>query len=570
MAKNIIAYKKEFKKNFNYEGSRHMKKNLFLTALVIILVPFFFSCAPKGEKESVLGSGDYDDLVKLFKDWREFQKPKMVDMVPDYTAEAMAKQYQELKKYQARLAAIDVRSWPISQQVDYHLVRAEMNGLDFDHRVLRPWSRNPAFYAVYYLSPSDVPALEGPWRYGTLCLWNYTFPLKDDQYDDFKKHLQAIPLVLEQAKKNLTEPARDLWFLGIRRKKAESAFLSNLAERLKENHPDLVPEILRAKEAVDEFCQWLEARYAEMSAPSGIGKENYDWYMKNVHLCPYSWEEQLAIMNRELARSLSSLKLEEERNRHLPPLQPVQSREEYQKKRDEAVDYFMKFMRAKMMDLPDYMNDTLKRTVSFIPPGNLWDFFNQIDYHDPLPLLCHGTHWFDLARMAHEPHPSPIRRVPLLYNIWDSRAEGLATGMEEMAMHAGLLEERPRARELTWILLACRCARGMGDLKMHSNDFTLEEAVDFAVQWTPRGWLPKEGRTIWTDEDIYLQQPGYGTSYVVGKVQLEKLLADYSRLKGEKFNLKEFFAAFNACGLIPLSLIRWEMTGLDDEIKLLF
>ncbi|MCX7974428.1 MAG: hypothetical protein N3B16_08000, partial [Candidatus Aminicenantes bacterium] len=101
---------------------------------------------------------------------------------------------------------------------------------------------------------------------------------------------------------------------------------------------------------------------------------------------------------------------------------------------------------------------------------------------------------------------SPIRRLPLLYNIWDSRAEGLATAMEEIAMQVGLLDSRPRARELVWILLACRCARGRGDLKMHSNEFSLEEAVDFGVKWTPRGWLPKEGRTIWADEEIYLQQ----------------------------------------------------------------
>lgn len=552
-------------------GKNQIRSFLILFHIIwLFFIIAFLSCSPQGKKELAITRSNYDDLVKLFEEWREFQKPKIVEGVPDYTAEAMSKQYQELKKYQARLAAFDISSWPVSQKIDYHLVRAEMNGLEFDHRVLRPWSRNPAFYAVYYASPSDVPALEGPWRYGTLCLWKYTFPLKGKQYEDFQMHLKAIPKVLEQAKKNLTESARDLWFLGIRKKRTESAFLANLAERLKNDHPDLIPDIQRAKEAVDEFGKWLESRYDQMKGPSGIGVENYNWYMKNVHLCPYTWEEQLVILEREMARSLVSLKLEEERNRHLPPLEPVRSREEYQKKRDEALEYFMKFMKEKIMEIPDYMNDALKRTVSFIPPDRLRDFFNQVDYRDPLPLLCHGVHWFDLARMEHEPHPSPIRRVPLLYNIWDSRAEGLATAMEEIAMQAGLLDERPRARELIWILLACRCARGMGDLKMHSNEFSLEEAVDYGVKWTPRGWMPKEGRTIWTDEEIYIQQPGYGTSYVVAKVQLEKLIADYARIKGEAFNLKEFFASFYACGMIPLSLIRWEMTGLDDEIKSLF
>jgi hypothetical protein len=547
-----------------------MKRVPYAVVLIIFILFSFYCCSPKEKTDEALTSSDYKNLVKLFEEWREFQRPEIVEGVPDYTASAMAKQHLELKDYQARLAAIDPSSWPISRQVDYHLVRAEMNGLDFDHRVLRPWSRNPCFYAVYYTSPSDVPALEGPWRYGTLCLWKYSFPLPAEQLDDFRMHLLAIPKVLEQAKANLVEDARDLWYLGVRQKREESVYLKNLAQRLGQHHPDLVPAVNQAREAVDEFCYWLEEGQKDMTASSGIGVENYNWYMKNVQLWPYTWEDQSIIMNRELERSIACLKLEENRNRLLPPLEPPENREEYQRRFDEAVEYFMKFMRENVMTLPDYMNDTLKRTVEFIPPDGLRDFFTQVDYHDPLPLRCHGTHWFDLARMERDPHPSPIRRVPLLYNIWDSRAEGLATGMEEMAMQAGLMDERPRVRELIWIMLACRCARGMGDLKMHSNEFTLEEAVDFGVKWTPRGWMPGEGNTIWADEALYLQQPGYGTSYVVGKVHLEKLIADYSQLKGEDFNLKEFFDEFHTYGMIPLSLIRWEMTGLDDEIKKLW
>jgi hypothetical protein len=546
------------------------KNNRFVLLLLSIGLIGLFCCTPNKSEATAAGNGTYENLVKLFEEWREFQKPVIVDGVPNYTAGAMANQHLELKEYQNRLAAIDPSSWPISRQVDYHIVRAEMNGLDFDHRVLRPWSRNPCFYSVYYTSPSDVPALEGPWRYGTLCLWKYTFPLKEKQYGDFEMRLKAIPEVLEQAKGNLIEDARDLYYLGIRLKKNESAYLSNLARRLGKDHPDLVPDINKAKKAVDEFRGWLEEKQKNMTATSGIGVENYNWYMKNVHLWPYTWEDQVVIMNRELERSIACLKLEENRNRHLPQLEPPENREEYQQRHDEAVEHFMKFMRENVMTLPDYQNGTLKRTVGFIPPDGLRDFFTQVDYHDPLPLRCHGTHWFDLARMDNEPHPSPIRSVPLLYNIWDSRAEGLATGMEEIAMHAGLMDEKPRVRELIWIMLACRCARGMGDLKMHSNEFTLEEAVDYGVKWTPRGWMPKEGNTIWTDEDLYLQQPGYGTSYVVGKAHLEKLIADRAEQLGEKFDLKSFFNEFHTYGMIPLSLIRWEMTGREDEIKKLW
>ena len=78
-----------------------------------------------------------------------------------------------------------------------------------------------------------------------------------------------------------------------------------------------------------------------------------------------------------------------------------------------------------------------------------------------------------------------------LYNIWDSRAEGLAIGTEEPATHAGLMDEKTGVRELVWIMLACRCAQGLGGLKMHSNEFTLEESVGYGVKW----WA----KPIWTD-----------------------------------------------------------------------
>src|SRR4051794_38567215 len=108
----------------------------------------------------------YPDLVSLFADWRAFQAPKVVDGVPDYTTAAMARQHRELKQYQQRLTSIDARPWPVPQQVDYQIVRAEMNGLDFDHRVLRPWARNPDFYVTVFADETDQPAREGPHAFG--------------------------------------------------------------------------------------------------------------------------------------------------------------------------------------------------------------------------------------------------------------------------------------------------------------------------------------------------------------------------------------------------------------------
>lgn len=186
-------------------------------------------------------------------------------------------------------------------------------------------------------------------------------------------------------------------------------------------------------------------------------------------------------------------------------------------------------------------------------------------------MRTHDYHWIELARLVEEPYSNPIRQTPLLYNIFDSRAEGMATAMEELMMHAGFLDNRPRARELIWIMLAQRAARGLGGMYQHGLEMTFDEATTFASKWTPRGLLPADGGTIQWEEHFYLRQPAYGESYVIGKILIDQLIAEYSRQREGEFELKTFMDEYNRVGIIPVSLIYWEMTGdrsmLDDALS---
>ena len=271
-------------------------------------------------------------------------------------------------------------------------------------------------------------------------------------------------------------------------------------------------------------------------------------------------------MRRELARAHAVLRLEEHRNRRLPPLAPIAAAAEYDRRFNAAVTEYMTFLREReIVPIKDYMDAALRERIGRFSPGPR-EFFGEVDYRHPVVMRTHGYHWFDLARMAREPHPSPIRGAPLLYNIFDARAEGLATGMEEMMMHAGLFDSRPRARELIYVLLAQRAARALGDLYMHANRFTLDQAIAFASGWTPRGWLPVDGNTVWGEQHLYLQQPAYGTSYLIGKIEIERLLGERARQLGDGFTLRGFMDELNGAGVIPVSLIRWELTGQNDEV----
>ena len=126
---------------------------------------------------------------------------------------------------------------------------------------------------------------------------------------------------------------------------------------------------------------------------------------------------------------------------------------------------------------------------------------------------------------------------------------------------AGLFEGRPRGHELMYVMIAQRAARGLASLRVHGGDADLGGAIQFAHDNTPYGWLKVNGDLVWGEQRLYLSQPGYGTCYLSGKAQIESLLAARLWRQREAFTLKGFMDDLNASGMIPVSLIRWEMTG---------
>lgn len=179
---------------------------------------------------------DYSQLVTLFNEWREFHSPKLVNGIADYSATAMQKQQKELAQWQARLSAFDTTQWPIKHQVDWYLVWAEMNSLDFDHRVKQPWMRDPAFYVWFYPYPSDVPEREGANMHGAVDLPSYPSPLSEKDAASIAEQLRKAPAVYEQAKINLTGNAKDLWVTGIRTIKEQSNDLSAFATSVEKTY----------------------------------------------------------------------------------------------------------------------------------------------------------------------------------------------------------------------------------------------------------------------------------------------------------------------------------------------
>jgi len=511
-------------------------------------------------------SAGYADLLNLYADWTAFERPPMLDGAPDYTAETFARRHEELKQYQTRLSAFDSSGWPVDQQVDYALVGAQMNGLDFYIRVLQPWARDPAFYKSVWTGQSDTPAHEGPTHHAVVELWTYAFPLSAPDEARLADELSGIPPLLTQARRNLTGTARDLWITGAGTMREQIADLTALAERVPGAGAALTSAIDAARTATAEFAGWLDGQAPSKTGPSGIGKENYTWSLRYVHLVPMSWEEEIVLLKRELARAHASLRLEEQRNRGLPSLVAASSPEEYTSRANAAVTKYMAFLKNKdILGVEDYLEPAMRAHIGGFVPESRRNFFAIASHHEPMTLFAHFYHWFDHAWMKTAPHPSVIRRESRLFNVWDSRSEGMATAMEELILHAGYYDDNPRAREIVWIMLAQRCARGLASLYAQANEFDIAKAKAFQVEWTPRGWMRPDLDLLGFEQQLYLRQPGYGTSYVTGKSLIDELIKERSHQLGDAFTLRGFFDEFNGAGVIPVSLIQWQLTGVPPS-----
>lgn len=527
---------------------------------------------------------NYSDLTRLFDDWRAFARPAMKNGVEDYSAAAMKAKAAGLPRFRRRLEAIDTKNWPPPQLNDWKLVQAEMNGLDFDLRVLRPWARDPAFYVRIWGSRTDVPLREGPIADDEIALYLYRWPLSQAAQHELAARIAAVPALYAQARENLRDSnARDLWVYGQGDLRDQSQTLRSLEAgtltaqglesvqhtSLDNTSDELRTAVANARKATDEFVAWLDKLAPEKTGPSGVGKENYNWYEKNVHLIPYTWDDQVTLLKRELERTQAALLLEEHNNRNLPPLKTAANAAEFDALTTAHLARFEDFLvNNQIMSDKPYVKSALAPMKGEFIPEDQRMFFTRITHREPMVLYSHDIHWVELARMKYEPNPSPIRRVALLSNIWDTRAEGFATAFEEIEMHAGMYDDNPRAREMVWVMAANRAARGLASLYVQANQWSLEQAGKFHSEWTPGGFSTRDHLTAF-EQLLYLRQPGYGASYITGKLLFDRLMTGYAHaqeLDGKPFVLRDFMDRFNSEGMIPMPLIEDEMVPVRARL----
>lgn len=536
----------------------------FLKLLILV------ACASAASAQGAPG-GTYGDLLTVHEELQEYMVPAFTPSVvldsgarvgEIYADKLMEEKRAGLAQFEERLAGMAVQTWPREEQADFLAVKSLLNGYRFNLEVLRPWKRDPGFYLDPLMRVAFTDLAAG-----------------EEARLRLETQLAAVAPMLSSARSNLTEVAGDYADLALFNLGQSDGvnhyhpyrdvppagiigWYDDLLARSRAERPELVPQVIAARAAIIEFRDWLRAERPRMTAPAGVGPERYDWYIRHVRMIPLTSSEMLTLAEREHERMSAALAILRHRNRDLPQLELSATAEEQRAKvrqTDEIVRDFL--AEEEIVTVPDFVGE-LGSNTPWIERATGPNFWEQIQFRDPIPDHLHAVipgHRFDAMMAARDTRP--IRRR---YSD-GARAEGWATYLEEALMLAGATRHSPRADEFIELFGIFRAARVPADVFMQHNRWDVREAVSYMRLKTP--WLDEDVARV--DAEIYLRRPpGYGIAYTIGKLQMDALLADRSQQLGESFSLKEFHDNFLAAGRLPISLIRYEMTGLDDEVRL--
>lgn len=527
---------------------------------------------------------EVQDLGREFWEWRipsSYRSPDDVprvehppDWIPEFDRNSARRRLDRATEFRRRWEAIDVKDDSVPNQVDYRLIGSAISRVEWEVEILRNWERDAVMQVHQALGPVYDLMVPAP-------------PFDTGRQDGVIYLLHQVGPQLEVARENLG--------------RAGTSALAGAAVRLLGDIDEALPRSMSAlsshfdagrlgplaeagaeatRELVD-FRDWLRKRQDEMPEHEPVGRDNFVWFLRNVALLALSPEEIILLANREIYRNYAWEEVERNRGSEdtRPPIfQSAEAQAAHEIRSEQEVREFYEdenlltqpdsLRRYHMAPLPPYVqpltwlgcaNDlTSDRRLDEDAFAYVWDpagplpYFFVVIAHDPrLGIIHEGAHYKQLALSW--AHPDPIRR-----RYHDSTAnEGLAHYNESLMLQAGLFDDAPWSRLVIQNFKRLRSLRSVVDVSLATGAMTLEEGMRTFMEL-----IPIDYQTALEETSMYLAGPGLAMSYMVGKLEVIRLLADAKRVLGGDFSLRWFHDYLWTNGNVPHSLLRWEM--LDD------
>jgi hypothetical protein len=524
-----------------------------------------------------------------FWTWRAKYRPFTFDDVPrmeravgirDWSAAGIAKQRVELAAFEHRWAELRQDTAPVSQRVDYRLIGSALARVRWELDVNPRWQRDPTFYVEQTAVALEEAFLPPP-------------PIDETRWGEIMLRAENIPAILQQAKKTLKPivPFAQLAISSLagmdgrltRLSTAVAPLLATDDQRARFSHA-----MAAASKAFIEYGEWLTKTLPSMRQDFALGQNAYGFFLHRVALLPYTPQQLLNMARQDFDRVLAMESYEHQRNLGAPELKMAATAEEEieRMRRDEAavrrylVEHEILTVPAEIPHwtirmAPDYVAafdgfgvlDDFTSAARLNQDGTRWilprsgelGYFDKAYANDTRTTGVHEGmpgHFFQLSLAWR--NPDPIRR-----EYYDSGAnEGIGFYAEEMMLQAGLYDDSPRSREIIYNFARLRALRVEADVKLALGEFSIPQAADYLARAVPMDRKTAEGEAA-----DFATAPGLAIAYEIGKLQIEGMLARRRIDQGSAFKLREFHDYVWSNGNVPLSLQRWELLGLDDDIK---
>ena len=530
-----------------------------------------------------------DQLASEFWTWRAEYRPFTFDDVPrmehadgvrEWSAAAVAKQRADLAAFERRWKTMRTKHWPVGRMVDYRLMGSAIARVRWELDVNPRWQRDPAFYVEQAIDALQEEIMPPP-------------PFGDARSREIVARTENIPSILEQGKLNLKaiEPFAQLT-IGL---------LADIDARLARVERGVSPLLAsdnqraRFRIAIDassralvDYREWLKQNLPNMRQDFALGDKAYGFFLHQVALLPYTPEQLLTMARQDFQRVLAMESYEHQRDLRAPELKMAATAEEESARmaRDDANIRSYLIEHQILTVPPDLPHWTIRLAPDYVaafdgfgelddftgltrlrqngtrwiqPPSNDLPYFWKAYAQDPRTTGVHEGvpgHFFQLSLSRR--NPDPIRR-----QYYDSGAnEGIGFYAEEMMLDAGLYDDSPRSREIIYNFARLRALRVEVDVKLALGQFTIAQAADYLSRT-----VPMDRRTAEGEAADFATAPGLGIAYEIGKLQIERMLAERRLQQGDKFTLREFHDYLWSNGNAPLSLQRWDLLGLDDDVK---
>jgi uncharacterized protein (DUF885 family) len=521
----------------------------------------------------------------------------------DYSAASVDKQTAALHASLTKIEAIDPSALDASVAADRQILINSIKSQLLTLEVIRPWEKNPDSYS------SGIT--------------NSVFVLMERPFAPVNTRLRAaverekqMPQVLQEARKNLKNPPRIYTEIALEQIDGlVSFFQTDVPSAFTEaTDPQAKAAFAQSNAAVIEalksYGAWMKSDLLPRS--NGDYKLGADTFAKKLsydEMVDIPLDHLLEIGTADLrknqaefariAKEVDPTKTPEEVLAELAAIHPAP--DQLLNAFHDTFDSLITFIRANhIITIPSDIQPTLEETPPFMrattqasmdPPGPFETHSKKAYFNVTLPekdwtpehiaehmaafnvgtIVSTGVHeaypGHYVQFLWQDQFPSKIRKLVGA----NTNIEGWAHYCEQMMLDQGYAaapanatpEQIKQARlirlgQLQDALL--RNARFVVSIKLHTGQFTFDQAVDFFVK---EGY---QSRSIGTMETKRGTSDATYLYYNLGKLEIMKLREDLKQKEGSAFNLQQFHDDFMRQGFAPVKVIRKAMLHDDSPV----